>query len=334
VTTFEGFFSGEVQGRSDVRPVQHPPEPVHLVGRLEERVRTLAEEMGSLRIRGEALMGIAVYGSEDDPIGSFRAFAECAEISRRSGDRHLEMVALPNLAESAIELGRWDEAEDAIARLESRDLTAMTREAMVCCEASLLAHRGDPATALEHLDAVTGDVDAVEMIPMRSWFRRVRSSVLLLGGDVGAAFDEAMGAVALEPAGMNSPLAVREAARAAVWSRDASRVRAAIDAMDVLGGRWIDAVRLTAQAALAAIEDRGTDAAAGFARAIDAWRALQCSFDLACCAIDMAAVLPDDEGTHEMVAESKAFLTGIGAVALLERLASFERQGSPAATNA
>ncbi len=84
---------------------------------------TLAEEMGSLRMRGEALMGIAVYGSEDDPIGSFRAFAECAEISRRAGDRHLEMVALPNLAESAIELGRWDEAEDAMARLEGRELT-------------------------------------------------------------------------------------------------------------------------------------------------------------------------------------------------------------------
>jgi hypothetical protein len=34
---------------------------------------------------------------------------------------------------------------------------------------------------------------------------------------------------------------------------------------------------------------------AGYARAIDAWRALGCTFDLACCAIDMAAVLPDDE---------------------------------------
>ncbi len=111
-------------------------------------------------------------------------------------------------------------------------------------------------------------------------------------------------------------------------------MRAAIDAIDVLGGRWIDAVRLTAQAALAAIEDRRTDAVAGYARAIDAWRALECSFDRACCAIDMAAVLPDDEGTREIVAESRAFLTGIGAVALLERLASFERQGSPAPTNA
>ncbi len=48
----------------------------------------------------------------------------------------------------------------------------------------------------------------------------------------------------------------------------------------------------------------------------------------------MAAVLPDDEGTREIVAESRAFLTGIGAVALLERLAAFERQGSPAPTTA
>ena len=204
---------------------------------LARGVLDLADELGSLRMRGEVLMGIGVYGGEDDPAGTFDAFVESAEVARRSGDRHLEMVALPNLAESAIELGRWNEAEDAIARLEGRGLTPMTREAVVCCEASLAAHRGDPTAGLEHLETVIGDIDAIEMLPMRSWFRRVRSSVLLLGGDLGAAFDEAMGAVALEPAGMSSPLAVREAARAAVWSGDAARVRAAVDAMDVLGGR-------------------------------------------------------------------------------------------------
>ena len=290
----------------------------------------LAEELGSLRMRGEALMGVAVYGSEDDPAGSLRAFAESTEMARRAGDRHLEMVALPNLAESAIELGRWDEADDAIGRLEGRELTTMTRYAVVCCQASLVAHRGDPHTALEQLDAVTGNVETVEMVPMRSWFRRVRSAVLLQSGDLDAAFDAAMGAVALEPAGMNSPLAVREAARAAVWSGDARRVQAAIDAMDVLGGRWIDAVRQTALAGLAALEGRRDDAVAGYTRAIDAWRTLECTFDLACCAIDMAAVLPDEELTRESTAEARAFLTDIGARSLLDGLDAFERRASPA----
>jgi hypothetical protein len=255
-------------------------------------------------------------------------------MARRAGDRHLEMVALPNLAESAIELGRWGEADAAIARLEGRELTAMTRYAVVCCEASLVAHRGDPGAALRQLDAVTGDVDTVEMVPMRSWFRRVRSAVLLFGGDLDAAFDEAMGAVSLEPAGMNSPLAVREAARAAVWSGDARRVQQAIDAMDVLGGRWIDAVRLTALAGLAALEDRRDDAVTGYGRAIDAWRTLECTFDRACCAIDMAAVLPDEELTRETTPEARAFLTEIGARSLLQRLDAFEHQTNAAPTTA
>jgi len=294
----------------------------------------LAEEIGSIRIAGEAFMGIAVYGSEDDPIGSLHAFEEAADMARRAGDRPLELVTLPNLAESAIELGHWPEAEDAIARLDGRELTPMTRDSVVCCEASLLAHRGEPDRALTRLESVRVEVEATEMVPLRAWFLRVRSAVLLLHGDLDAAYDEAMGAVALDPAGMNTPLATREASRAAVWARDAERVRRAIAAVGVLGGRWIDAVRLTATAGLAAIEGRRIDAVAGYGRAIDAWRDLNCSFDLACCAIDMAAVLPGEPLTEETLADATAYLRDIGAVALLERLAAFTREGEAASTTA
>jgi hypothetical protein len=54
--------------------------------------------------------------------------------------------------------------------------------------------------------------------------------------------------------------------------------------------------------------------------------------DLACCAIDMATVLPDEEVTREAVAEARSFLEGIGAVSLLERLDAVERASSPAGT--
>ena len=89
-----------------------------------------------------------------------------------------------------------------------------------------------------------------------------------------------------------------------------------------LRGRWIDAVRRTAESGLAALEGRREDALAGYERALGEWRALDARLDQAFCAADMAHVLPDEELTTEALAESTAFLTGIGAVSLLERIES------------
>ncbi len=42
--------------------------------------------------------------------------------------------------------------------------------------------------------------------------------------------------VGFDPSGMNTPLSVREAARAGVWSGDAEKLRRALDAMAALPG--------------------------------------------------------------------------------------------------
>ena len=36
MTTTEGIFSSEMKGRADLRPIQYPPEPFHLFGRLKK----------------------------------------------------------------------------------------------------------------------------------------------------------------------------------------------------------------------------------------------------------------------------------------------------------
>ena len=236
------------------------------------------------------LISIGVYSNEDDPAGALGAMLECADVARRAGDRPTEMVALPNAAEAATELGRWAEADDVLARLEGVELTPMTHAALALCEVILEAHRGDPvrgrATRGERARHGRG-----RDRPIRTWFRRVRSLVSLLSGDPEEAFEDAMGAVDLDPAGMNTPLAVREAARAGVWSRDPVKLRRVLDAMAAISGGWIDAVRRTAEAGLAALEGRREDAVAGYERALEDWRALECRLDLASCAVDMAHVL-------------------------------------------
>jgi hypothetical protein len=255
---------------------------------------------------------------------------ECADVARRAGDRPSEMIALPNAAEAATELGRWDEADDVLRRLEGIELTPITRAAIALCEVILEAHRGDPKAAAERLAKIAPGLEEAEQIPVRTWFRRVRSLVSLLSGKPEEAFDGAMGAVDLDPTGMNTPLAVREAARAAVWLRDRVKIRRVLDAMAALSGGWIDAVRRTAEAGLAALEGSREDAVAGYVRALEDWRALECRLDLAFCAVDMAHVLADEEITRGAVTEARSILTEIGGITLLERLEAATGASTPA----
>jgi tetratricopeptide (TPR) repeat protein len=285
-------------------------------------VLELADEIGSLRYRSWALMAIGLGTLEEDPAGALRAMLESAETARRAGDRVGEMQALSNCAETATELGSWDEAEEALHRFEGRELGAETQLAREFCEILLQAHRGEVAVALRRLDGTAPRIEAAEQIAMRTWFGRESALVHLLGGDPAPAFEAAIEAVELDPSGVNAHFAFREAARAAVWLRDPDLLRRALEATASLRGRWIDAVRRTAESGLAALEGRREDALEGYERALSDWRALDTPLDLAFCAADMAHVLPDKELTTEALAESTAFLTGIGAVSLLERIES------------
>ena len=141
-------------------------------------------------------------------------------------------------------------------------------------EILLQAHRGDVGAARRRLDAIAPRIEAAEQLAMRTWFGRDSALVHLLGGDPAPAFEAAIEAVELEPSGVNAHYAAREAARAAVWLRDPDRLRRALEAMAPLRGRWIDAVRRTAESGLAALEGRREDALAGYERALGEWRAL------------------------------------------------------------
>ena len=282
----------------------------------------LADEIGSLRHRSWALQAIGISSLEEDPAGALRAFLESAETARRAGDRAGEMHGLTNGAEGAIELGSWDEAEEALHHLEGRDVGTENELAREFGQILLQAHRGEVAVARRRLDEIAPRVEGAGQVAMRTWFGRESALVHLLGGDPGPAFDDAIEALELEPTGVNAHYAAREAARAAVWLRDPDRLHRALEAMASLRGRWIDAVRVTAESGLAALEGRREDALAGYERALGEWRALGARLDQAFCAADMAHVLPDEELTTDALAESTAFLREIGAASLLERIES------------
>ena len=85
-------------------------------------------------------------------------------------------------------------------------------------------------------------------------------------------------------------------------------------------GRWMAAVRLTAEAGLAAMEGRRDEAATAYSRALDAWRAIDSPLDLALCALDRAILCGLDAAPAGEEDEAREIFTRIGATPFLARL--------------
>jgi len=85
-------------------------------------------------------------------------------------------------------------------------------------------------------------------------------------------------------------------------------------------GRWMTAERLTMEAGLAALEGRVQEAAETYRRAVEAWRALDCTLDLALCELDRVLLLGPDHPDATMAKEARDIFTELGAKPFLERL--------------
>jgi hypothetical protein len=153
----------------------------------------------------------------------------------------------------------------------------------------------------------------------------MRANVHLASDDLEQAYSHAEASLVAEPSGVNSPAALAVQMRAALWLGDATRARETLDGMGGFRGRWMAAVRLTAEAGLITLEGRRDDAVTAYARALEAWRALDSPLDLALCALDRAVLRgpgPADSGEDD---EAREIFTRLGATPFLARL---ERAGA------
>ena len=87
-------------------------------------------------------------------------------------------------------------------------------------------------------------------------------------------------------------------------------------------GSWMAAVRLTAEAGLAALEGRPEQAVDCYQGAIEAWRALDVTLDLALCELDLALLLGPDSPASSAAKEARDIFTQLGAASYLDRLDS------------
>jgi class 3 adenylate cyclase/tetratricopeptide (TPR) repeat protein len=279
----------------------------------------LAEASGSLVEQADAGLSLSVFVGDDDPHEAMRLALEAAELARRAGARSLETVNLLNAAEAATDLGQWDDARAALSALRQRDLASPRRTQLELCEAVLAALAGDTALGFERLDA-TEPAARSEDMTARANNHRARGEVHLAAGDLEAAHRYASAALAAEPSGINGPKALAVQMRTALWLGDAARTREALIAMQSFRGRWMAAVRLTADAGLEALEQGHDEATTAYARALDAWRALDAPLDLALCALDRALLRGSDPVPQGEDDEAREIFTRLGATPFLDRL--------------
>ncbi len=279
----------------------------------------LAEAAGSLleKALGWTMLSFCISG--DDPREALSAWFEGAEWARRAGHRGLEVGNLLNGAELSFFLGEWSDTRAAITELRQRDLPSEQRAFLSCNEGLLMALTGNPAeasTLFVHADRWA----ATEMVAGRATYLKARALVDLAAGDLEAARRESAEAVSADPTGVNSPSSLAIQARACLWLRDVEGVQEALTAMKAFRGRHVAAARLTAEAGLAALDGRVEEAAESYRKAIEAWRALQCTLDLALCELDLVLLLGPDYPDATAVKEARDNFTQLGAKPFLERL--------------
>jgi len=295
------------------------------VGRHREAVMlargrmALAAKAGSLVEQAWASMYVSLFVGDEDPHEAIRLQLESAELARRAGVRTLETVNLLNAAESATNLGQWDDARAALIALRQRDLPGPRQTQREYCDAVLAAFSGDTALALELL-ATAARGDATEDVTARANNHRARAAVHLAIGDLETAHQHASAALAAEPSGINSAAALAIQQRAALWLGDLGRAGEALTGMQAFRGRWMAAVRLTADAGLAALETRHDESASAYARALDAWRTIDSPLDLALCALDRAILRGPDSAPGGDDDEAREIFIRIGAIPFLARL--------------
>src|SRR5262249_39054877 len=139
-----------------------------------------------------------------------------------------------------VETGAWAEAHRILADLAERhDLPDMLADSLTLGRVLLDAYRGDVDGADGAWSSLRPETACCGDHVGRGWGRGVRALMWLVGGGLVGAFDEAMGAIGEEPAGVNVPLCLWTGGRAALWLGDAEKAGAVVEAAASFEVAWV-----------------------------------------------------------------------------------------------
>jgi len=295
---------------------------------LSRGMLAIANEENDLRTAATVLIGLSIQAEE--VAEALELGMEAAAVARRGGCGRPHVVALANSAEMAVECGAWKTAEEVIAELQNMtNLPAYATDAIEQDLALLAAYRGDASAARQAMQRVSKETTASPDPALRSWNLRVQSVLLLLEGDLVAAYETAIAAMDAEGKdGVNTDIAAYFAGRAALWLGDAAKAREALDRMPVQDKRFHVAIRRGLEAGLMALEGRPEEAATIFEAVLAARLAQGDPFTHAFMTLDAVAVLPASLVPVGVVDTAREYLSGLGAEGMLARLRVDSLQGA------
>ena len=278
----------------------------------------LAERARPGPLVARATFSLALALIEEDPRAAVEMGRRTVELCRRFGLGPMRLTALMNASEAALSVGDWAWLEAELDAVDRDELERSDQVTLDVARAQLGAVRGrDTATSV----VATKDYVAAGSDP------QVMAAIGVGLGLVFQAegrFEDAIREVAAaEGDDLNGPAGRVIGTRAAIRLRDRERALAALGRLDAGGwrGTALGLHRDALAAAVAALDGRWPEAAAGFSEAWRRYRDLRLDVALALSALDCLAVAPPGDPLAELAArEARSILEREGATAYLAQL--------------
>jgi class 3 adenylate cyclase/tetratricopeptide (TPR) repeat protein len=291
---------------------------------LTEGVTRVATERGYVQTAMRARNNLATALLADDPAAAAGHAWGGAETARRYGAGGMLVNFLTVASEASLRTGEWARAAAGLRELDLPDLDP--GDARIVASDGLTLDIVSGAAGRAELDAFRATwPDEAFTAPQDRFFADGPAIWLgLAEGDDRHAIEGAFDLSRVDV--FYGPIAIGWAIRAALWLHDRGSLDAAIAELDRLirTGRWIGAMRLTAEAGRSALTARTAEAATQYREAVEQWRDLGCRFDLGLCLLDVVRALgPRSPEGAAAAAEARQVLGELGAKPFLRRLDGF-----------
>jgi class 3 adenylate cyclase len=274
------------------------------------------DEHQFLNARMRSAMNLSAWEMVGNPRRAMVAAQAGLAIARRRRLAGWAGAIAGNWADGAFEVGEWDSILALAADLDGEGLLPADESAGIFVGVYMVrAYRGGVDEATDALERVLGP--QMDDYQVARAFHDASSHVRFAAGDAGAMRRHAVELLAYREM---YPYDAIPAARASLWLRDPSGIREALGERDVSRARATDLRFAALRAGLAALEERGDEARAGYLAAEAGLRELGIRFELGLAALEHAVFLPDDPSAGPAAEEARAIFTDLGATTLLARL--------------
>jgi tetratricopeptide (TPR) repeat protein len=253
-----------------------------------------------------------------DPRAALETARAGLEVVRRLGRLDYLATLTLNATYPAFRTGDWDWAVAELAALEASALSEIDRAVGLLGALVIAASRGEDVSdrAAEAKRVIGRGTDNQALATVEDIF----GAIALADGRLDAAIEHSVKAA--EMIAWVAPVSYLNAARAALWLKDADRAREVLRRLrETTHGPAIAASGTTIEAGLSALAGERDQALTGYRAALEAWRDLGLPVDAALTAIDMATLLgPGIPAVDEAAAEARDTFGRLRAAAFLRRL--------------